>query len=47
MREKRGALDNGVFRRYDSYGKPFRAAGIFRMKEPFLKSKTMSLERVR
>ena len=35
MREKRGALDNGSFRRYDSYGKPFRAAGIFRMKEPF------------
>ena len=35
MREKRGVLDNGAFRRYDSCGKPFRAAGIFRMKEPF------------
>ena len=35
MREKRGALDNGAFRRYDSGGKPFQAAGIFKMKEPF------------
>lgn len=35
MREKRGALDNGAFRCYDSWGKPFQAAGIFKMKEPF------------
>ena len=35
MREKRGVLDNGAFRRYDSCGKPFRAAGILKMKEPF------------
>ena len=35
MREKRGALDNRAFRRYDSCGKPFLAAGIFKMKEPF------------
>lgn len=35
MREKRRALDNGAFRRYDSCGKPFQAAGIFKMKEPF------------
>lgn len=35
MREKCGALDNGAFRRYDSYGKPFQTAGIFKMKEPF------------
>lgn len=30
MREKCGALDNGAFRRYDSYGKPFQAAGIIK-----------------
>ena len=47
MRGKCGALDNGAFRHYDSCGKPFQAAGIFKMKEPFLKSKTMLLERVR
>lgn len=35
MMEKRGALDNGAFRRYDSCGKPFQAARIFKMKEPF------------
>lgn len=35
MREKRGALDNGAFQRYDSCGKPFQAAGIFKMKESF------------
>ncbi len=35
MREKRGALDDGAFRHYDSCGKPFQAAGIFKMKEPF------------
>ncbi len=35
MRGKCGALDNGAFRRYDSCGKPFQTAGIFKMKEPF------------
>ena len=35
MREKRGALDNRAFRRYDSCGKTFQTAGIFKMKEPF------------
>ena len=35
MREKCGALDNGAFRRYNSCGKPFQTAGIFKMKEPF------------
>lgn len=35
MMEKCGALDNGAFRRYDNCGKPFQAAGIFKMKEPF------------